>query len=393
MADTVASLAMSEADVVERLRAIAADMRPQGAERQRRRHLERADFDRLAAAGFLLTGVPAAEGGLWRGLKASVRPYCRMVYAIARGDPSVALVATMHPVVLVAWLANGDAPLPFGETWRSQQAFCFDSAKEGHWWGTITSEPGSGGDIMKTRTRAEPDGAGGALLTGDKHFGSGSGMSSYMITTAKPDGASAPTMYFMDMRQRSWDGSQGMKLVAEWDGHGMSATQSHAFRFERFPAQAIAWPGALQAASPVTAQLGACMFTAVVVAVVEEAVATARGKLKSKQDEMRAYERVEWTNIVNRAWTIRQVFNGMLDAVEAGTNGLAAASRGKAVIAEMAEDCLSTLSRVIGGGSFSRGAPFGQWAQDVRALGFLRPAWGLAFDQLYDLSWAEEVLD
>ena len=27
--------------------------------------------------------------------------------------------------------------------------------------------------------------------------------------------------------------------------------------------------------------------------------------------------------------------------------------------------------------------PFGQWAQDVKALGFLRPPWGLAFDQMF----------
>ena len=40
------------------------------------------------------------------------------------------------------------------------------------------------------------------------------------------------------------------------------------------------------------------------------------------------------------------------------------------------------LTRVIGGGTFSRRSPFSAWFEDVRALGFLRPPWGLAYDSL-----------
>jgi hypothetical protein len=38
---------------------------------------------------------------------------------------------------------------------------------------------------------------------------------------------------------------------------------------------------------------------------------------------------------------------------------------------------------VIDGGTFSRSSPFGYWYEDVRALGFLRPPWGLSYDQLF----------
>jgi hypothetical protein len=41
----------------------------------------------------------------------------------------------------------------------------------------------------------------------------------------------------------------------------------------------------------------------------------------------------------------------------------------------------------MGGGTFARHSPFGFWFEDVRALGFLRPPWGLAFDALYDSGW------
>ena len=41
------------------------------------------------------------------------------------------------------------------------------------------------------------------------------------------------------------------------------------------------------------------------------------------------------------------------------------------------------LGRVLGGGTFSQRSPFSHWLEDVRALGFLRPPWGLANDQLF----------
>ena len=375
--------------VLTRVRQLAQAMAQERGERQRRRHLEPADFRKLADAGYLRTGVPEEQGGLWRGLQASVRLYSDLIYTIARGDPSVALVAAMHPTVLASWLAADAAPDTYADVWAAQRSFCFETALTGDWWGTITSEPGSGGDIMKTQAVAKPVARGGFQLSGDKHFGSGSGVAGFMITTARVEGAAAPTLFFLDVRKADWDGRGGMQLTSDWDGHGMSATQSHGFRFQDFPATAIAWPGAAQAGAAVTAQLAACLFTSVIVGIIDEAIATARRSLEPKREALRPYEQVEWTRVVNQAWTIGQVREGMIGAVENDRGGVAAASRGKAVIAELSEACLSNLSRVIGGGSFSRTAPYGQWAQDVRALGFLRPPWGLAFDQLYAMSWAD----
>ena len=53
------------------------------------------------------------------------------------------------------------------------------------------------------------------------------------------------------------------------------------------------------------------------------------------------------------------------------------------------DDEYERLCRVIGGGTFSRHSPFGNWFEDVRALGFLRPPWGLAFDALFASGWTE----
>src|SRR3970282_552456 len=59
-----------------------------------------------------------------------------------------------------------------------------------------------------------------------------------------------------------WDGATGMKLIAEWDGQGMIATQSHAMRFDGFPATRAAWPGHLQALAAAGGSFVAGLFFA-----------------------------------------------------------------------------------------------------------------------------------
>ena len=72
------------------------------------------------ALGFLLTGVPASMGGLWRDVASSTRPIAELLRTLARGDPSVALVSSMHPAVLSFWLCQPEAPAPHTDPWRQQ---------------------------------------------------------------------------------------------------------------------------------------------------------------------------------------------------------------------------------------------------------------------------------
>ncbi|MDH3294463.1 MAG: hypothetical protein OER95_09110, partial [Acidimicrobiia bacterium] len=169
--------------------------------RQSRRHLDPADFQAIADSGFLRTVVPVEHGGLWADTATSARPVIGLLRTLAQGDPSVALVAAMHPAVVSFWLMSETAstePSPgSAAAWTAQRAAVFATAMAGHQWGTITSEPGSGGDIARTRSVAvavddsdagATTGAGatteleGAVyrISGDKHFGSGSGISSFM---------------------------------------------------------------------------------------------------------------------------------------------------------------------------------------------------------------------
>ena len=367
---------------------IAGDFAAQRRERQLRRTLDADDFARLAGAGFLHVGVPQDMGGLWTDLARVTRPISDVLRTLAVGDSSVALVSAMHPAVLSFWLCQPAAPEPYTTAWQEQVREVSRTALDGAWWGTITSEPGSGGDVGRTKTIARLDGDGSYRLTGQKHFGSGAGNAAFMVTTALPEGEDMADWFYIDTRGAAWDGSMGMKLVAEWDGHGMIATQSHAFDFTDFPATRMAWPGNLRVVSGIAGALVSSMFTAVVVGVTQAAVETARQQIARHKDDVRPYERVEWVSIENEWWLIEQAYEGMLRAVEAkGSGATTDALRAKTAIAQLAESVTNRICRVVGGGSYHRTSPYGAAFEDVRALGFLRPPWSLAYDQLWDRTW------
>ena len=375
--------------ILKQVRDLATEFAQARPTRQRRRELDPREFDRLRDAGLHLIGVPVEFGGLWESAARSTRPIAEMLRALAHGDSSVALVASMHPAVLLSalGLAQADAPQRYARDWAEQRRWVFQTVLDGAWWGTLISEPGSGGDSAKTRATARLECPPLAhRITGQKHFGSGSGITSYMITRAVPAGEAESDIFFMDMRGLPWDGSAGVTLTAPWDGHGMIATQSHAMEFRDFPATRVALPPPVR--TDVTGGLVPCMWAAVTVGIVETAIAEARRQLK-RRESLRPFEQVEWTRVELDGWLIEQAYEGMLRAVERTGRGLRAALMGKTAIAELAESALSRLSKVIGGGAYSRTAPFGFWYEDVRALGFLRPPWGLAFDQLAEMTWKD----
>jgi alkylation response protein AidB-like acyl-CoA dehydrogenase len=380
---------MNSSTVLGNVREVAERFARDRTARQRRRELDPTDFDQLREAGFLLAGAPSDQGGLWESAPRSTRVICELLRTLARGDASVALVCAMHPSVLVVWLAMPEVDEPSRRAWAEQRRSIFETARGGAWWGTVISEPGSGGDVAQTKAVARRQDEGATyLLTGQKHFGSGSGITSFMITTALPDGEAEPDVFFLDVRGAAWDGSAGMKLTAPWDGHGMIATQSHGFVFEDYPATRIAWPGQLRRLLPAIGPFIGCCFTAVIVGVVEAAIAAAQEQLERRRAALRPYEQVEWVRAGMEAWLIQQAYEGMLRAVEGEEQPALAVLRGKTAIAELAASATECLCRVMGGGSYARYSPFGFWAQDVRALGFLRPPWGLAYDTLYAAAWA-----
>lgn len=378
---------MDMTTVQKNVSALAERWQPERAERLARRALDPADFAALAAAGFTLTPVPVAMGGVWQGLAATARAIAGMCRELARVDPSLALVATMHPTVLTAWSVLPDEMPADSRALEAQAARVLAAARDGAWYGTVSSEPGSGGDLWKTRTVAAPDGNGGWLLTGEKHMGSGSGVMDFMITYAVPEGEDEPDVFLIDARDRSWDGATGMTLVREWDGHGMAATQSHAFRFEHLPAERHALARGFSKL-PRFMPASSYTFAAVTMGILDAALAEGKARLAPRLDRLGAHERMSWARAANEVWRAGQAFEGMAAAIEAGRPA-PAVQHGKLAIAELAESAMHNLALAVGGAAYSRANPFGQWAQDVRALGYLRPPWNLAWDGLVEATLGE----
>lgn len=161
----------------------------------------------------------------------------------------------------------------------------------------------------------------------------------------------------------------------------MTATQSHGIEFSDFPATRMAWPGHFSDLSNGAAGFVVASFMGVILGVTETAMATAREQL-ARRVSLRPYEQVEWTNAEQEAWLLEQAYEGLLRELEAGEPALRTALLAKTSGAELAEECMRRIGRVLGGGTFSRHAPFGFWFEDVRALGFLRPPWGLVYDSM-----------
>lgn len=354
---------------------------PERSERMARTALARADFDALADAGLALTGVPADMGGLWESKEQSVRPVAAALRKLATVDPSLGLVCAMHPTVLMMWLNGPAKGGPDG--WAKQRNMVFDAARAGLWFGTIASEPGIGGDFMATKAVAKPDGGDLWRLSGDKYMGSGSGITSFMMTVARPDGETQPDIFLIDTRGLAWDGSQGLKMTREWDGIGMAATQSHAFRFNDVPVYRHGLQGGAFDLLPLNSPIIGFIFSSVFVGILDAAADEAKRLLTGKAQRLSAFEQTSWMQGLNQVWLANQALEGMAHALETGNGGLDVL-HGKLAIADLAEQALMHLSHAVGGVSMSRANPFGQWMQDVRALGNLRPPRALTYAKLLE---------
>ena len=65
--------------VLENVREVANRFVAERSERQQRRALVADDFAQLREAGFTLTGAPVDQGGIWKSVQQSTRPYCELL--------------------------------------------------------------------------------------------------------------------------------------------------------------------------------------------------------------------------------------------------------------------------------------------------------------------------
>ena len=385
---------MSANTILDGAADLAREWAAQCPDRQQRTQADPEDFEALRRLGIPLLGVPAEFGGLWESPARSSRPICTMLRVLAQGDPSVTLASSMHQLVLASW-RTASVSEPYADAWARQRKEVFQTVHAGAWWGTLISEPGSGGDSSLSSTDAVPAATSSLeyRLSGRKHFGSGSGITSYMITRAVPEGETETELFYLKVGDVPWDGSTGMKLASEWRGHGMMSTNSHAFEFHDFPAIRAAAPSKQFDANPAVGGLSVMTFTSVIVGVVDAAMNHVRARLGSQSSSLRSFQQVEWTNAEQEAWLIEQAWEGAMRTFEQAKPTTRTFLLAKQSVARLAESVLDRLCRITGGSSYTWYSPLGAWWEDVRALGYLRPPWSLAFDQMYQLNRQEYGLD
>jgi alkylation response protein AidB-like acyl-CoA dehydrogenase len=379
--------------ILERVPKLAQEWATQRAERQLRTKADPADYEQLRKLGIPLLAVPVEFGGTWEDISQSARPLCTMLRTLAQGDPSITLASAMHLGVLGSWRIP-TVPEPYNGGWQKQRREVFQTVVDGAWWGTIVSEPGSGGDTGLTRASCVPEARGSLKyrMSGQKHFGSGSGLTSFMTTRAVPEGETAPDLFFLEVRKQPWDGSTGMRLSAEWRGHGMMSTNSHAFEFKDFPATRVAWPGHQSELMAANSGLGGMSWASVISGVVDAAMDYTRQQLKASRGRgsaLRAYQQVEWTRAEQEAFLIDRAWEGTLQSLDQGIINRRTILMTKECVAQLAESALGRLCRLSGGAAYTWYSPLGAWLEDVRALGFLRPPWALAYDNLFNTGWGE----
>ena len=213
--------------VRENVQSIAAAWRGQRSAGQPRTNLEQADFDALRDAGFLLAVVPVDMGGLWtdtafvgaNGVRAAAHGWRRQIPRSGSYQPCTrqsSAIWLLQPRSITARLGGA---APSGVRQRRPQA---NNGARSH------PSPAAAATSARTtsdghaRTDDQPFMVGRSYgVTGDKHFGSGSGIADRMITTAIPDGEDEPAIFALDsIETAAGTASNGWTLLAEWDGAG-----------------------------------------------------------------------------------------------------------------------------------------------------------------------------
>ena len=387
---------MLDQSVVGAAKSIADRWRPEQAERQARRNRDRADFAELGEAGFWRWPSQrtwAGCGAMCR--RRSVRCATRCAGSPPR-DPSVALVVVDAPGgdrLLAGEPRPGAAgmggpaatrcspaqpPASSGARSRPSPAAAATSAARTRGRRHPTTEPRPPrARLHGHRRQALRQRVGRHRPHDDDRRPRGRGRTrrSSCSTCATGRGTARP----------------GCTLIAEWDGMGMAATQSHAMRLEGVPGGPPGLDGPLE---PITRAAGSARLdrcSPPSCSACSTRRSARRGEqLAAKVDQLRAFEQVEWARAEQDHWLAVQAYEGALRARSRRRPGR---RRSTPRCGPRRRSPSSPRTRCAASPGCSaaarsrRRSPFAHWFEDVRALGFLRPPWGLAYDGLFATSF------
>ncbi|MCG5214792.1 SfnB family sulfur acquisition oxidoreductase [Streptosporangium sp. KLBMP 9127] len=209
-----------DAEAVAAARTLAAEFAPGAAERDARRLLPVEELERLSASGLLAITVPREYGG------ADVRAetLAEVIRLLAAADPNIAQIPQSH-FAYVNVLRRQGTP--------EQRTFFFAGVLAGDRFGNAQSEAGTK-HVQDYRTRLIPDGDGGFLLRGVKHYSTGALFAHWIPVLARREDETLHVAYV----PRDAD---GLTVVDDWAGMGQRTTASGTVRLDdvRVPANRV----------------------------------------------------------------------------------------------------------------------------------------------------------
>ncbi|AXI02577.1 acyl-CoA dehydrogenase family protein [Aquirhabdus parva] len=197
---------------------LTKDFAETAADFDRNSEFPHANFTRLHQHGLLALTVPTELGGYG----ATLSQTRRVVSAVAKGEPSTALVLVMQYLQHSRLQQNQAWPLSL----REQVAL--DAVKNGALTNALRVEPELGtparGGLPKTVAKRHAD---GWLINGHKIYSTGIAGLTWLTVWAHSDEAEPKVGSWLVHRD-----TPGIKVVETWDHLGMRATSSHDVIFE-----------------------------------------------------------------------------------------------------------------------------------------------------------------
>ncbi|CDG82352.1 acyl-CoA dehydrogenase family protein [Janthinobacterium agaricidamnosum] len=176
------------------------------------------NFERLHQLGLLGLTVPRAQGGLG----ASLAQTARVIAAVARGEPSTALVLTMQ------YLHHASARHAARWPRHLRELVVQETLRDGALINALRVEPDLGtparGGLPATTAHRTPD---GWRISGRKVYSTGIPRLTWLAVWARSDDAEPLVGSWLVRRD-----TPGISVVESWDHLGMRATGSHDVIFD-----------------------------------------------------------------------------------------------------------------------------------------------------------------
>ena len=333
----------------------------------------------MRSSGVLAAPIPTALHG-WGSSLAQVAEALRRV---ARKAPSTALALAMPLGNAATTLIPDDAvPATLRPSLAKSKRWIADAASSGKILAVANSEPGAGGDLANTKTRASLR-EGRYHLTGFKSFATIGPDADYFLCSARCDhGAATNHREVVDgfFVPRS---APGLALDDKWNPLGMRTTASVGLRLDDAPADALmGYPGCLEGAS--ARHWSTVLFTAVLVGLGEGALAL--GVHAAPPGAGGQWSRA---HLADAALNI-DAAAGFLEALAADNRvpftpeQRLRAQRAKTFAARTAVDVALRASLIAGGRAYSPHHPVARFLRDALAGPLLRPPMAKAMDQIID---------